>query len=59
MFLLVIFKKGNIIGLDIINSLIINIIRRVYISGVNSIFPEGDYPMISIIKRLPLRKTKF
>ena len=51
--------KGDIIGLDIINSLITNIIRRVYISSVNLIFLEGDYPIISIIKRLSLRKTKF
>jgi hypothetical protein len=51
--------KGNIIGLNIINSLITNIICRVYISSVNLIFLEGDYPIILTIKRLPLRKTKF
>jgi hypothetical protein len=59
MFLLIIFRKGNIISLDIINSLFINIICRVYIRDINLIFLKGDYSRIYIIKQLPLRKTKF
>jgi hypothetical protein len=59
MFLPAIFRKSDTISLDIINSLIINIIRRVYISSINLIFLEGNYPIIPTIKQLPLRKTKF
>jgi hypothetical protein len=54
-----ILGNGDIISVDITHGLIINVIRRVHAQGVNLIYPNADYLMISTIKRLPIRKTEF
>jgi hypothetical protein len=59
LFMLVILGVSDIIGVDIICSLIINIIRRVYTKGIDLIYPDTNYLIISVIERLPIRKTEF
>jgi hypothetical protein len=55
----VILGDNNIIGVDITRGLIFNAIRRVHTKGVNLVYPNANYLIIPIIKRLPIRKTEF
>jgi hypothetical protein len=50
---------GDTIGVDITRGLIFDAIRRVHAKGVDSVYPNADYPMIPTVERLPARKTEF
>ena len=55
-----IFSKDSIIRLSIIQSLILDAIKRIYITSVSSIFRDSNYyPKILSIYYLKVNKTKF
>jgi hypothetical protein len=54
-----ILGKDDILDINIIYRLLINIIRRVYSLGINSIYLNTDYLRIPIIDRLSTKKIKY
>jgi hypothetical protein len=54
-----ILGKDDILDINIIYRLLINIIRRVYSLGINSIYLNTDYLRILIIDRLLIKKIKY
>jgi len=53
-------SKDNRIRVNIIRSLILDILKRIYIDSVNTIFRDSNrYPKILSIYYLPVNKTIF
>ena len=53
-------SKDNRIRVNIIQSLILDILKRIYIDSVNTIFRDSNcYPKILSIYYLPVNKTTF
>jgi hypothetical protein len=53
-------SKDNRIRVNIIRSLILDALKRIYIDSVNTIFRDSDrYPKMLSIYYLPINKTTF
>jgi len=53
-------SKDNRIRVNIIRSLILDVLKRIYINSVNTVFRDSDcYPKMPYIYCLPINKTTF